>query len=120
MKPSPFLTRPRILENELAFTIEDAFPVTLGHCLVIPKRVFADYREATSEEKNKLWELVDSIIKLQTEKHNISDFNIGLNLGENAGQTIAHMHIHVIPRRKGDVGNPRGGVRGVIPEKQDY
>ncbi len=118
---SPFLeNRNRLLENEVGFVIYDKYPVTEGHCLVIPHRVFDDYFNSTNDEVNGLNELVFKTKELLEKKYTPTGFNVGINCGEDAGQTVPHMHIHVIPRYKGDVEDPTGGVRGVIPEKQKY
>jgi len=117
---SPFSNRNRILENKLCYVIEDAFPVSKGHCLVIPRREYADYFNSSEAEKKDLWALVDETKNYLEKKYSPDGFNIGINCGESAGQTVMHMHIHVIPRYHGDTENPRGGVRGVIPHKQSY
>ena len=109
-----------LLQNSMAYVREDKHPVTEGHLLIIPMRHFASYFETTIEEKGKLWSLVEHAKKLLENKYKIDGFNIGINDGAAAGQTINHLHIHLIPRRKGDVENPRGGVRHVIPGKGDY
>ena len=104
------------------FIIRDtAYPVTKHHTLIITNRHVADFFELTKEEMTEL----DEILKNQKEELNkideeISGFNVGVNIGKDAGQSIMHCHLHLIPRRKGDVEDPRGGVRGVIPEKQKY
>ena len=108
-------------ENNLAYASYDTYPVSKYHCLVIPKRHIKDYFELTNEELiacNDLIKLVkDEIInKDQT----VSGFNIGTNAGKVSGQSIIHCHFHLIPRRKGDVENPQGGVRSVIPSRQHY
>jgi len=114
-------TRKLIEENELAFAIEDNFPVTKDHHLVIPKRHIDDYFNLEQSEINSINKILFSLKdKLQNKDKKITGFNIGINSGESAGQTIFHCHIHLIPRRVGDVKNPRGGVRGVIPGKQTY
>jgi diadenosine tetraphosphate (Ap4A) HIT family hydrolase len=110
-----------IAENELCYAIRDGFPVTPMHTLVIPKRHVADYFDLYQPELNA----IQALLKEQREKILAADpavtgFNVGINAGADAGQTIFHVHVHLIPRRKGDVANPRGGVRGVIPEKQKY
>ena len=110
-----------IEENELAIAFADAFPVTEGHTLVIPRRHVADYFELTQPELNSIQQLLQSQKKrLLDQDGKITGFNIGINAGESAGQTIFHCHVHLIPRRDGDVEKPRGGVRGVIPNKQNY
>lgn len=108
------------LENDLAFVIYDKYPVTKGHVLVIPKRHVADYFDTTEEEKRAMQQLAEEIREIQKEELSPDGFNIGINCGEAAGQTIFHVHMHVIPRYKGDMDDPAGGVRGVIPEKQKY
>lgn len=108
------------LENELAFARFDGFPVSKGHLEVIPKRHIKDWWEATDEERMAIFKLIDEAKKIVDEKYHPDAYNIGMNLGEKAGQSIMHLHVHLIPRYDGDVQNPRGGVRGVIPEKQNY
>lgn len=112
----------RILnENQQAYAIHDKFPVTAGHTLIIPKRHEPDYFGLSQEELigiNELIKLNKSILVKGDSK--ITGFNLGVNIGEDAGQTIFHVHFHLIPRRKGDTKNPRGGVRGVIPSKMNY
>ena len=104
------------------FIIRDTvYPVTKHHTLIITNRHVSDFFELTKEEMTEL----DEILKNQKEELNkldedISGFNVGVNIGRDAGQSIMHCHLHLIPRRKGDVKDPRGGVRGVIPEKQKY
>ena len=117
---SPFLEKPRLIENEIGFVIYDGFPVSEGHCLVVPHRIYANYFDSTEEEVRGLQSLVVDAQKLLREKYCPDGFNVGINCGEAAGQTVPHMHIHVIPRYKGDMDDPRGGVRGVIPAKQKY
>jgi diadenosine tetraphosphate (Ap4A) HIT family hydrolase len=109
-----------VASNDCAFAIRDAFPVTDGHTLVISKRVVPTWWEATVEERFALIGLID-IVRLQlVESHSPSGFNVGFNAGASAGQTINHLHIHVIPRYPGDVADPRGGIRHVIPDKGNY
>ena len=110
-----------IAENELCYAIRDGFPVTPMHTLVIPKRHVADYFDLYQPELNA----IQALLKEQREQILAADpavtgFNVGINAGAEAGQTIFHVHVHLFPRRKGDVADPRGGVRGVIPEKQKY
>jgi diadenosine tetraphosphate (Ap4A) HIT family hydrolase len=107
-----------IASNDLAFAIRDAFPVTPLHALVIPQRHVADFFGLTSEEREACAELIHQLRRdILQEDPKVEGFNIGMNVGEMAGQTIFHCHIHLIPRRRGDVPNPRGGVRMVIPHK---
>ena len=110
-----------ILENELAYAVHDGFPVTPLHSLVIPKRHVVDYFGLSRPEVNAC----DSLIKtmrgqIQELDGTVSAFNIGMNAGEDAGQSVFHCHIHLIPRRSGDVDRPRGGVRNTIPGKGNY
>lgn len=109
-----------IFSNELSFAIFDSFPVNKGHMLIIPKRHYASYFESTLKERNSLFDLLE-ICKSHLEKYNPDGFNIGININQAAGQTVMHLHIHLIPRYVGDMKeDPRGGVRGVIPEKRVY
>lgn len=117
---SPFLAKPRLLESKIGFVIYDGFPVSEGHCLVVPNRVYANYFDSTEKEIIGLQVLVVEAQKLLREKFSPDGFNVGINCGDAAGQTVPHMHIHVIPRYKNDMEDPRGGVRGVIPSKQKY
>jgi len=117
----PFCGKPEIvIENELAFAHYDSYPVSAGHCLIIPHRHVAEYFQATAEEKASIWALVDEMKIIIDREYKPDAYNIGVNIGETAGQSVPHIHIHLIPRYKGDVENPRGGVRGVIPHKQKY
>lgn len=109
-----------ILESKSSFAFYDKFPVNNGHILIVPKGHISNYFDLKKEEKDDLWELVDKASDLLTTKYSPSGFNIGININEAAGQTIPHVHIHLIPRYKNDVEDPTGGVRGVIPSKQKY
>ena len=109
-----------ILENELAVAIFDAFPVNKGHMLIIPKRHFASFFEATSQEVLSCMELVNKAKQYLDNEYNPDGYNIGINVGEAAGQTIFHLHIHIIPRYMGDVENPRGGVRKLKTPLVEY
>ena len=106
--------------TDISFVIYDSYPVTKGHSLVIPKRQIKEIFELNKEEYESCFELVRKVKDLLITKFKPEGFNIGVNCGEVAGQTIFHAHIHVIPRYKGDVPNPRGGVRNIIPGKGDY
>ncbi|MBI38897.1 MAG: diadenosine tetraphosphate hydrolase [Leptospiraceae bacterium] len=117
---SPFLAAPRIAENQLSFAIRDRFPVSTGHSLIVSKRVVSRYDELDSAEKQSMWALVDLVVEDLKSKLGATDFNFGINMGPAAGQTVWHVHIHVIPRNSGDVQDPEGGVRGVISHKQKY
>ena len=103
------------------YVIKDAFPVTPLHSLIITKRHVVSYFQCSKEEHDEIPIILDTQkTELKILDNTITGFNIGMNIGEDAGQTIFHCHIHIIPRRQGDATNPRGGVRGVIPEKQKY
>ena len=108
-------------ENKLAYASYDTYPVSDYHCLIIPKRHTKDYFDLTNDEVIACNDLIkfikDEVLK---KDKSIKGFNIGTNLGQAAGQSIMHCHIHLIPRREGDVKNPQGGVRSVIPKKQHY
>ncbi len=110
----------RLFSNNLAIAIADAFPASRGHTLIIPKRHFVSLFDATDEERSALWELVEQSRQHLRSKYSPDGFNIGINDGIAAGQTVMHLHIHVIPRYAGDVEDPRGGVRWVMPDKAKY
>tara|TARA_B100000963_G_scaffold322569_1_gene306719 strand:+ start:830 stop:1210 length:381 start_codon:yes stop_codon:yes gene_type:complete len=110
-----------IYEDDIFFVIRDSFPVTKDHTLIILNNHDKTYFDLRDKDILQL----NNILKFQKESlmqndNTITGFNIGINQGESAGQTVMHLHIHLIPRRKGDVEDPRGGVRGVIPSKQKY
>jgi len=110
-----------IEENEFAYATFDSYPVSSQHCLIIPKRHVKEYFELSKEEVVGCDEIIKKVkIKVENNDKTIKGFNIGINSGKEAGQSIMHCHIHLIPRREGDVENPQGGVRGVIPSKQHY
>jgi len=121
---SPFLigeeTRELIVETATVFSFYDKFPVSEGHSLVVPKRLVSNYFDLTLKEQTACWIVVNKVKAILQEKFKPDGFNVGININEEAGQTIPHCHIHVIPRYKGDVENPRGGIRGVIPSKKEY
>lgn len=120
---SPFLSVPEsewVASNPLAFAIRDRYPVSPGHTLVIPRRPVATWFEATPEEQRALFELVDVVKRELDRTLQPQGYNVGFNVGEAAGQTVFHLHVHVIPRFTGDVADPRGGVRHVIPGKGNY
>ena len=108
------------IENKLAFARYDEFAVSKGHMLFMTKRHIKDFFETTEEERIAIFELIDKAKKLLDEKYNPDGYNIGMNCGEAAGQSVMHIHVHLIPRYKGDVQDPRGGIRGVIPKNQKY
>ena len=108
-------------ENQLAYVSYDSYPVTDLHCLIIPKRHVKDYFDLTEEEIIACDQLIKKIKrKIEIKDTSVKGFNIGTNSGKISGQSIMHCHIHLIPRREGDVKNPQGGVRSVIPLKQHY
>ena len=108
-------------ENDLAYASYDTYPVSEFHCLIIPKRHIKDYFEMTNNELIACNDLIQKVKNEILDKDNtVKGFNIGTNAGKFAGQSIMHCHIHLIPRREGDVDNPQGGVRSVIPNKQHY
>ena len=108
-------------ENNLAYASYDSYPVSEFHCLVIPKRHIKDFFELSNDELvacNDLIKLAKD--EIRNKDQTVSGFNIGTNVGKVSGQSIFHCHFHLIPRREGDVENPQGGVRSVIPNKQHY
>jgi diadenosine tetraphosphate (Ap4A) HIT family hydrolase len=123
MSESPFVNpRPedQVLRNNLCYARWDRYPVSKGHLLVIPYREFESYFDATDEEKRALWSLVDGAREHLDRLYQPAGYNVGMNIGRAAGQTVMHMHIHVIPRYENDMPWPQGGVRGVIPKKRKY
>lgn len=115
------LPQDRIIDsNDLAVVIRDGFPVSSGHTLIIPKRHVGSFFEISSEERSAMLALLDKAAALLKEELAPQGFNIGINDGPAAGQTVPHLHMHLIPRFPGDVPDPRGGVRWIIPEKADY
>jgi superfamily II DNA or RNA helicase/diadenosine tetraphosphate (Ap4A) HIT family hydrolase/SOS-response transcriptional repressor LexA len=109
-----------VVWNDLAFAIRDSFPVSPGHTLIVTRRVVADWFAATSEERAAVFALVEQVKERLDEEFHPDGYNVGFNAGPAAGQTVMHLHVHVIPRYRGDMDDPRGGVRGVIPSKQKY
>ena len=117
---NPDSERELIVESATAYAIYDKFPVNDGHALIIPKRHCEDYFELTFKEQAACLFMMNKVKEIVLSKFKPDGFNIGINVGEKAGQTVHHVHIHLIPRYNGDVEEPRGGVRGVIPNKQKY
>ena len=109
-----------IAATSLSIAFFDGFPVSPGHALIIPRRHVASFFDLTKDEQQDMLKLMDSVKGIIDEKYHPDGYNVGVNVGETAGQSIFHVHMHLIPRYKGDVPNPRGGVRGVIPSKQNY
>lgn len=121
---SPFFNgdeeRELLFECATAFSFYDKFPVSKGHSLIVPKRLVSNYFDLSFHEQAACWIMVNKVKEELQKIFNPDGFNIGININEDAGQTIPHCHIHIIPRYKGDVVEPRGGVRGVIPDKKSY
>ena len=116
-----FINHNVVDQNELVYASYDSYPVTDQHCLIIPKRHIKDYFELTNDEVIACYQLINKVKKIiETKDSSVKGFNIGTNSGKTAGQSIMHCHIHLIPRRVGDVEKPQGGVRSVIPLKQHY
>ena len=108
-------------ENDLAYASYDSYPVSKDHCLIIPKRHIKDYFSLSQNELIACDELIKTVKnEIINKDQSVKGFNIGTNIGKDSGQSIFHCHIHLIPRRVGDVENPQGGVRSVIPNKQHY
>ena len=106
--------------GETVFALWDAYPVNPGHALIIPNRHLGSWFEATEEEQAELLQVV-SVVREEIEAFRSPDgYNIGINDGFSAGQTVGHLHLHVIPRYEGDVADPRGGIRWVIPDRAPY
>lgn len=120
--PCLFCKDPRgvSLNNELAYSARDSYAVSPGHTLVVPRRHVASFFDLTPEELDACMELISEERRLMDQELKPDGYNIGVNIGPAAGQSIFHVHIHVIPRYAGDVENPQGGVRHVIPKKGHY
>jgi diadenosine tetraphosphate (Ap4A) HIT family hydrolase len=119
----PFCSLPesRIVEhNAFALWMYDGFPVSPGHSLIIPRRHVESFFYISGEEQQAMLELLDRAKSTVDRERHPSGYNIGINDGRAAGQTVPHLHLHLIPRYEGDVADPRGGVRWVLPEKADY
>ena len=122
-KPCAFCTLPieRVIDsNNYGVVIRDGFPITPGHTLIIPKRHIGSFFELETDERQDLLNLLVAAKKILQEEFKPNGYNIGINDGQAAGQTVPHLHIHLIPRYKGDLPDPRCGVRWVIPDKADY
>lgn len=121
---SPFFNdnelREQIGELATTFAFYDKFPVSKGHSLIVPKKQVSSYFELSFKEQSACWFLVRLVQEFLNKEFSPDGFNVGININEAAGQTVSHCHIHIIPRYDGDVENPRGGVRGVITNKQNY
>jgi len=123
-KDCPFclnnLTSEILLENNFSYAIYDKFPVSKGHILIIPKQHNSNYFDLSLEEQKECLILLNNAKKILDKEFKPDGYNVGININKDAGQTIWHAHIHLIPRYNGDVEEPRGGVRGVIPFKKNY
>lgn len=119
---SVFLERPDewMAENAYAVLLPSYYEASPGHSLVVPKRVVPSIFDLTGEETTDLWIMIKLGVEMLKEKHKPDGFNVGVNCGEAAGQTVMHAHVHIIPRYVGDVPDPRGGVRLCVPDKGNY
>jgi diadenosine tetraphosphate (Ap4A) HIT family hydrolase len=121
MKSCPFCDAGEaVLSNALAYARFDSSPVNPGHLLILPRRHIAGFFDTNADERAALIELLDAGKALLDGRFRPDGYNIGVNVGAVAGQTVMHVHVHLIPRYDGDVAEPRGGVRGVIPARQNY
>ena len=109
-----------IAQNAQTYTVRDTLPVSPGHTLIVPKRHIAGIFEATKDEVSALWDAVQQARNGLLKEFSPDGFNIGFNDGLASGQTILHLHLHIIPRYKGDMPDPRGGIRWIFPEKAKY
>jgi len=109
-----------VIDGPIAVAARDSYPVSKGHTLIIPRRHVASFFETTDEERQAMMKLLDEMKARLDREHKPDGYNIGINGGAAAGQTVMHLHIHLIPRYAGDRADPRGGVRWIIPEKAAY
>lgn len=109
-----------LVSHALAVAFEDAYPVSPGHMLIVSRRHVQRFRDLTDEERRAMWDLVPAVCDRIEKAHAPDAYNIGLNDGAAAGQTMSHLHLHVIPRYAADVGDPRGGIRWVLPKRAAY
>lgn len=109
-----------VAEHRLAVVVRDAFPLTPGHCLVVPRRHVASFFDCTAAERAAMMELLDAAKAVLDREHRPAGYNLGLNNGGVAGQTVMHTHLHLIPRYTGDTVDPRGGVRWIFPDRAAY
>jgi diadenosine tetraphosphate (Ap4A) HIT family hydrolase len=122
-KICPFCTLPEsriVKSNDNALIIRDGYPISEGHTLIIPKRHVGSFFQITERERSSLLKLLDYAKSVLDAEFKPDGYNIGINDGAVAGQTVSHLHIHLIPRYVGDMSDPRGGVRWIIPDKADY
>lgn len=119
----PFCTLPAsriVMTNDLAVAIRDGYPVSPGHTLILPKRHVGSFFDITNEERNAMLALLDAARSSLNSESRPDGYNIGINDGTAAGQTVLHLHLHLIPRYQGDSADPRGGIRWIFPEKANY
>jgi len=109
-----------VAENDLAVAFFDGYPLNPGHCLVLPRRHEPDFFALSAHEQAAMWTLASVVQRRIEDERKPDGYNVGINVGDAAGQTIGHAHLHVIPRFRGDVPDPRGGVRWVIPARAAY
>lgn len=109
-----------LIERPLALATRDSYPVSKGHTLIIPRRHVASFFETTEEERQAMLKLLDEAKAMLDREHKPDGYNVGINNGPAAGQTVMHVHVHLIPRYAGDRPDPRGGVRWIFPEKAEY
>lgn len=109
-----------IAGNELAAALNDGYPVNPGHTLIVPRRHESDFFALTVAEQQAMFNLASEVKRVLTRRHTPDGFNLGLDIGRAAGQTVSHVHLHMIPRYQGDVPDPRGGVRWVVPARAAY
>jgi len=122
-RPCPFcaIDASRVIaQSPLAIAFRDGFPVSVGHCLVVPRRHVASWFETSEAERLEIMRLIDEARDHLVKEHRPAGFNVGINDGRAAGQTVMHVHVHLIPRYPGDREDPRGGVRWVLPDKAIY
>ena len=117
---NPEPEREIIVESATAYSIYDKFPVSEGHSLIIPKKHCSDYFELLFKEQSACWFMLNAVKNIINEKYRPTGYNVGININPSGGQTVSHVHIHLIPRYDGDILNPIGGVRNIIPSKGDY
>lgn len=121
MNDCPFCTPTQVLlDRPLAYALADRYPVAPGHLLIVVRRHVADFFATTPAEQQALFALLREAREFVDARHAPQGYNIGINVGATAGQTVPHVHVHLIPRYEGDVPDPRGGVRAVIPHRQRY
>lgn len=122
-EPCPFCALPAgriVMANDLAVAIRDGFPVSRGHTLILPRRHVGSFFEVTEAERSAMMALLDAAKAGLDNEFRADGYNVGINDGPAAGQTVPHLHMHLIPRYAGDQADPRGGIRWVFPEKADY